>query len=257
MVLKFHQTIRNYAFTLAEVLIVLGIIGIIAEMTIPELVMNYRKQVYATRAEKAYSMFEQGMKQYLADQGTEMLGDTGLYDGVTNFSDPTRRQNADTVFRKYFHIVKSCVSGDTSCDTPLVTYLTKSGGWPSAINSIYYIFYTTDGIKYFVGLTPSCKPDNTKTGKLKGSCGAVLFDVNGDASPNQSGRDFIYPYFIGTDGNLYADYGKDWADFTGKATDYWSNVTTLCGTADSTILPANTTGYCAARIMEDGWRERY
>lgn len=37
---------RYAAFTLAEVLIVLGILGVIAEMTIPTLVQNTQKQAY-------------------------------------------------------------------------------------------------------------------------------------------------------------------------------------------------------------------
>lgn len=37
------------AFTLAEVLITLGIIGVVAAMTLPTLIQNHQKQVYATQ----------------------------------------------------------------------------------------------------------------------------------------------------------------------------------------------------------------
>lgn len=43
------------AFTLAEVLITLGIVGVIAAITLPNLVANYQKKVTATRLKKVYS----------------------------------------------------------------------------------------------------------------------------------------------------------------------------------------------------------
>lgn len=38
------SAIKNRAFTLAEVLITLGIIGIIAALTIPNIIAGYRKK---------------------------------------------------------------------------------------------------------------------------------------------------------------------------------------------------------------------
>ena len=43
------------AFTLAEVLITLGIIGVVAALTLPTLIQNHQKQVYVTQLKKAYS----------------------------------------------------------------------------------------------------------------------------------------------------------------------------------------------------------
>ena len=48
-------------FTLAEVLIALGIIGIVAAMTIPSLIMKYKEKSWAT----ASSVFEQKLEQSL------------------------------------------------------------------------------------------------------------------------------------------------------------------------------------------------
>ena len=54
--MKFHTlTKQKLGFTLAEVLITLGIIGIVAAMTIPVLITNYQKKTTATRVKKAYS----------------------------------------------------------------------------------------------------------------------------------------------------------------------------------------------------------
>ena len=57
------------AFTLAEVLVTLGIIGVVAALTMPTLIANYRKQVTETRLEHFYSMINQGLKQSELDNG--------------------------------------------------------------------------------------------------------------------------------------------------------------------------------------------
>lgn len=50
-----YMNFKYSAFTLAETLITLGIIGVVAGLTIPTLISNYRKHVVETRLEKFYS----------------------------------------------------------------------------------------------------------------------------------------------------------------------------------------------------------
>jgi type II secretory pathway pseudopilin PulG len=57
------------AFTLAEVLITLGIIGIVAEMTIPTLINNFQKQETAVMVEKTYSDLSQAIRLSEIDNG--------------------------------------------------------------------------------------------------------------------------------------------------------------------------------------------
>lgn len=49
------------AFTLAEVLVTLGIIGVVAALTMPVLMQNYRKAVLRNQAKKTYSMLSQAL----------------------------------------------------------------------------------------------------------------------------------------------------------------------------------------------------
>ncbi len=58
---SFHFSLNRCAFTLAEVLITLGIIGIVAAITIPTIVSKYRKQVVETRLEHFYTTVNQAM----------------------------------------------------------------------------------------------------------------------------------------------------------------------------------------------------
>ena len=66
-------------FTLAEVLITLGIIGIVAALTIPNLLANYRKTVTVNKVKKFYSMMSQATNASMAENGP-----MGSWDGFTS-----------------------------------------------------------------------------------------------------------------------------------------------------------------------------
>lgn len=66
---------KEHAFTLAEVLITLGIIGIVAALTMPMLLSNYRKQVVETRLAKFYSTMNQAIQQSEVDNGPKEYWD--------------------------------------------------------------------------------------------------------------------------------------------------------------------------------------
>ena len=53
---------RHFGFTLAEVLITLGIIGVVAAMTIPTLIQKHQKQTILTQLKKAYSELGQAIQ---------------------------------------------------------------------------------------------------------------------------------------------------------------------------------------------------
>ena len=55
-------TLNRTAFTLAEILITLGIIGVVAAFTIPNVVSNYKKKVVETRLAKLYSVLNQAVE---------------------------------------------------------------------------------------------------------------------------------------------------------------------------------------------------
>ena len=57
------------AFTLAEVLITLGIIGVVAAMTIPNLIASYQKRQTVVRLKKAYSVMQQAIRLSQEDNG--------------------------------------------------------------------------------------------------------------------------------------------------------------------------------------------
>ncbi len=60
---------KSRGFTLAEVLITLSIIGIIAAMTVPNLMAKHQKHIWAVKAQKAYSLLNNRTKIMLAEKG--------------------------------------------------------------------------------------------------------------------------------------------------------------------------------------------
>ena len=56
------------SFTLAEVLITLVIIGVIAAITVPTLMAQYRKKEYVTQLKKAYSTLSNGFKLAMTNE---------------------------------------------------------------------------------------------------------------------------------------------------------------------------------------------
>lgn len=64
-----------HAFTLAEVLITLGIIGIVAALTLPAIVNNSRNKQLETGLRKAYSAISQALEMYQAQNGERIRAD--------------------------------------------------------------------------------------------------------------------------------------------------------------------------------------
>ena len=80
---------KKTAFTLAEVLITLGIIGVVAAMTIPNLMTAFAKHRVETQLVKFYSTMNQAMRMSVADNGTPegwvVSGKTYTYDENVEF----------------------------------------------------------------------------------------------------------------------------------------------------------------------------
>src|SRR5574344_413267 len=94
---------KNLAFTLAEVLIVLAIIGVVAAMTIPTLMENIQENEYKQAWKKEYSIINSAYEKMKADNGGD-LSDYFTLEAVIQGSKINFYDN----FAQYF--LKSCKS---------------------------------------------------------------------------------------------------------------------------------------------------
>ena len=185
-----HHTKRRKAFTLAEVLITLGIIGVVVALTIPTLVNNYRKRVLETGFKKSMSTIQQALNTTASEYGADYLLKYRM-DGLVTASIPKEERIAiNEIFAEQLKYVKILTNRETS---KIQTYSFKS---KQEIGSRYEILRPFDGIN-----SPNMYilPDGTTiTGMAFQTHGTydgikIGFDTNG---PNKGPNRFGYDLFI-------------------------------------------------------------
>ena len=103
-----HFSIKTPAFTLAEVLITLGIIGVVAAMTLPTMIMNHRKQVTVNKVKKFYTVMSQATNSAIAEYGS--MED---WQGFTTTRNGEEMQNwFDTYLKPYLKVIDEFIKTD-------------------------------------------------------------------------------------------------------------------------------------------------
>ena len=228
---------RRVAFTFAEVLITLGIIGVVAALTLPTVIQKYQKQVTVTKLKKAYSVLGQIAQKSLADND------------VVNFSEGTvaSQESVKEFFDTYWLPYFNGANVDTSPSGPWqgsnIAYKYKNGNtYNTSICTRYsagrILFSTTDGVSYFIKITRWRDLANDDLTPIFNPKQEVIVDVNGIKPPNVFGKDIFRFWIDFKDGIVRADgYNKS-----------TSEINSSC----------NTSGIaCTAKIMQDGWKITY
>lgn len=232
------------AFTLAEVLIVIGIIGIVAEMIIPDLMNKFQNQTYVVGMKKAYAATNQALAMLANDYGC-----TGDLKCTNLFTASSTAQDFGDQIVKYFKVIKNCQMNTTvGCFSTAVSgYYDHSNGEDDyTAYGNYYRFVTVDGMNYmYFDTKTNCAGFGGAVTHMSQVCGVLYIDVNGDTKPNSLGRDIQY-FFItnGKGPSLYVQGGID------DPANYWKTV----GKCTSTNTEG---GDCAARIIDEGWQMNY
>lgn len=188
------------AFTLAEVLITLGIIGIVAALTIPTLMQNTQDQEFKTKLKKEYSVISQAHLLLSTENGGSFVGALASGSG-------TGGGLLKSVFKQKLSFLTEC---DTNDGTNLnvcfpaqstIKYLNGASAGPAYLaNDATVGLVLKDGTSLaFGGNTggDTCT-GTTGTPGYSNNCGYVLIDTNGIKPPNTWGRD-IFIVFIFSD----------------------------------------------------------
>jgi type II secretory pathway pseudopilin PulG len=149
---------KKAAFTLAETLIAIGIIGVVAALTIPTLVKNYQQRQTCMQLKKVYSLLQQATRAAQND-----YGDMSAWD----------LQTSSTFIANYVApYMKLSLDNSSYCNTNLRDE--KSCPSPK--------YSSLDGTLYWYG-------------KGIQSLGHIFVDLNGLSGPNRFGRDiFVFTY---------------------------------------------------------------
>ena len=156
------------AFTLAEVLITLGIIGIVAAMTLPTLIQKQQNKAILTSLNKSYSELQNIVNLISNDMGED----------ISKVAETHDNKALKELFMKYYQNAKDCYRGE--CYTK---------------ETYYYKTYTGNDI-YFYNVYFGQEQFITKEGRLISFGGTdewgrmITVDVNGPfKNPNAWGRD--------------------------------------------------------------------
>ena len=182
---------RKIAFTLAEVLITLGIIGVVAAMTMPSLIQHHREKAMVTSLEKFVSTISQAVDLYKADnECVDSISTCVSYiskgdENCENFAPIAAKMN---VIASVKNANKS--TADWLPDKAYNYYGEEQEGIYGGVskrNIGTCAYLLNDGTTFAVDINPTNFD--------------IMVDVNGKKLPNRVGQD-IFPLLIGADANF-------------------------------------------------------
>lgn len=235
---------RLSGFTLAEVLIVLTIIGVVASMVIPSLMNITQNDEYVIALKKFYAATNQILAKTAVDECS--IGD------LKCFSDPDKLEQA---IASQYKKSKICQTGNENQKCfPIFNSKYDGSGINVDFNNVSYSSYATrfitaDGMSVRLLIDRAyCAPSGafyTQDLPMYNQCGTLDVDVNGFKGPNRWGRD-VFSFTVTSNKHpiLYSPGLKD-----GGA--YWNGTAKWC-------QQSQTDGrYCSGRIIEEGWQMNY
>jgi len=231
---KCNNFMKKCAFTLAEVLIILGIIGVVAAITLPILVQNYQKHVTINKLKVAYTTVGNAIEHAVFDYGDAK--DWYIPDG-------SAREKTDYVSENYLipylKVVKDCNhSYETNC---VPVNKLPNGSLHSITADTSRVILLSNGVAI-----------NVFSGSLGGTSNEkriqIYLYINGIKKPNVIGKDIFYTELGGYEGaytfnpNKLMPYGysnsKDRSNYT---------------TGQNSCNKDSNGMKCFALIMYDNW----
>lgn len=219
------------AFTIAEVLITLGIIGIVVAMTLPTLIGKYRSAVVKTQLKKLYSIVSQAMLRAVPEGDYNYLpvpDDDGYLSSVKYFY--------ENCIKPYFKVTKYCENTD-GCWHQIYKPDGTKYGYTSGLGADIISFRTIDGYSFTIDSWSSKARaaiyENFGV-ETTGRTAIIVIgvDANGAKKPNILGKD-VFIYVLSDRGLLPAGHDK---------------------TDEEIEVECKTTGrYCFEKILRANW----
>ena len=178
-------------FTLAEVLITLGIIGVVAAITIPTLVSKFQMKTFETAFKKQYSVFQNAINYTVLENGISecyLYFPSGMTSYQAKFDDCSALQESLVSILNLTPInhsseYKYTPKNDVIANGGKFININCSGSiddYSTSLNPFIDVYSTKDGAIVKMSL------------KSGGYGTAILFDVNGLKGPNKWGYDVFY-----------------------------------------------------------------
>ena len=240
----------NKGFTLAEVLIALGIVGILAAISLPALQASASRKSIGPSVEKAFALLKNSNKLLLKAEESDNLEDACKDLGYNNdylgcisrYSSMSKFPTANKV-HKYYTYYNGTVQTSTFASLPV--YGTNDG----------FIYAYEGGSRTSQPTTDFTAPkdaNDTRLERFNGRYWVVVVDINGENKPNTMGKD-VFRFLVDTSGVVFADGSRKWVDFYPGGKDKVWKVTCPSGKKPE----AANARYCVGSIIDNGGRVLY
>lgn len=207
-------------FTLAEVLITLGVIGVVAALTLPNVLQNFRERTYVASLQKAYNSVSNAVVSLMAAEQVDDLSQSSI----------ANQEGLDKFLYKYLRVVKDCGSSTGDCINDSYEPVERGNGY-----SPYQIAPAHGGSMHCVVLDSGagvCASPYSTTFKSA----IFMIDTNAKKGPNINGRDF-WVLIANADGRVGGS--NDLASYASSG---------YCSGYSYT---------CASYVMASGWQMKY
>lgn len=220
--------IFKQGFTLAEVLITMALIGVVASMTLPTLSVNVQKQQVGPALAKAINTLESANRLALQTENVRTL------DQLPNGGNAYLEAMRPYIQYGYRGSIKRPYTGTTHTNLHLM-YSTKDG--------IDYIYKPVA-----LGSSPNANLPISYSGKHY----SIQIDVNGNnKGPNALGRD-LFLVLVDTKGIVIPYGGAAYAQYLGTRGAKWEN-----GVCDSPKATFTDMAACTGSIADNGYKVIY
>ncbi len=207
---------KRNAFTLAEVLITLGITGIVAAMTLPLLLSKYRNQVLKSQFKKNYSILSQALISTAEELGQ------GLH---LRYADEIPGWNGAVEFRETFNQYLMKIGGSGTKYQSQFVFLPYNPNQDKGDNTM--------GLGAYPGYVRLA--DGTAVSVIKNNGFLnVLIDTNGKNKPNRVGYD-VFLFVVDKNQDKLISWSNDvsycsktaTSSYNGRACTYFA-LTDIC-----------------------------
>lgn len=167
------------AFTLAEVLITLGIIGVVAAMTIPAMINKTNEAEFKTAWKKGFAEVVNATNMYQEQYGDiDFSTNDSIRDAYSKVMVLTEKDTLANLFAPSYFFYKGTSTWDASTDTNSTVAGVTSSGLV---------------IRFFNEANTDC---SSAIGNLTSICGSFTIDVNGKKKPNMFGKDLFFLWIV-------------------------------------------------------------
>lgn len=245
---------KRKGFTVAEILITLGIIGVAAMLTIPTFVSDYRKKNYAITLSTAVSNLETALTTMIARENADDLLDTEAWQELKNGNNYTLNSNSNDDVIEGFVNRFSRTMPVLSRDADAFSFkdLSTPNGF-NQVNGRFVRLKSKTGVEYNILVDNVSKANARREidtlnarSNYQNKAAELYIDINGDNQPNLLGRD-VFHYDIGVDGRLYPFGSREYCFYNDVI---YQDVENMC-------VQQRSGNFCAAYLMENGYNMDY